>query len=427
MEEQPRGRRLFYGWWIVAVSFIVLMLHTGAAFYSFSRFLPTLVGAFGSTTAAIAGVASVYMLVAGLVSPVIGKLSDMYSPRLVISVGAVLAGGALMLVGAATQVWHLYALYVLVGVGFSAAGFVPVNVVLSNWFVRRRGLAVGIANVGMSLGAALLAPLVGFLIDGIGWRMAFVTLGVLTVVLVTPATMLVMRTKPEDKGLLPDGVAAVEVAEASQMPDLAGATGADDPGWTLSGAVRTLGFWMLMVAFFLTGLVIAGVLQNEVNFLTIMGIPMVMATFALGFTGGIGGLGKLVFGFVADKLGPRYTALLCFTLQLVGVVVLFMTRSPAMVWVFVFVYGFAMGGNVTMQPLLTAQLYGISSFGAIFGWMALAGAVGSALGPVIGGAIYDVSGSYSIAFIVFIAVYAVAIGAVLLARKPKPRGGDAAT
>ncbi|MFW6126367.1 MAG: MFS transporter, partial [Chloroflexota bacterium] len=120
-----------------------------------------------------------------------------------------------------------------------------------------------------------------------------------------------------------------------------------------------------------------------------------------------------------DKLSPRYTAVLCFALQLVGVALLLVTHSTAMVWVFVFVYGFAMGGNIAVQPLVTGQLFGTAAFGAIFGWVAFAGPVGSALGPVIGGAIYDVAGSYSAAFIVFVGVYAAAIVAILLARRPK--------
>ncbi|MFW6126366.1 MAG: MFS transporter [Chloroflexota bacterium] len=420
-------RRIFYGWWIVVVSLVVLMFHAGAAFYSFSRFLPTLIEAFGSTTTAIAGVASTYMLVAGLASPLIGKLTARYSPRVVLVAGAILGGGGLMLLGASQAVWQLYGLYVVVGIGMSAVGFVPVNVALSNWFVKRRGLAIGIANVGISLGAVLIAPLAGYLIAGFGWRLAYLGLGVLTMVCVIPLTSAVMRTRPEDKGLVADGARAVAgetgtTAGDNDRDQVRDRTGADQEGWTLSMAVKSLGFWMLLAAFFLTGLVIAGVIQNEVNFLTIMGIPMTVATFALGFTGGIGGLGKLVFGSLADRLSPRYTALVCFSLQLVGVVILLMTHSATMVWVFVFVYGFAMGGNVTMQPLLTAQLYGTSSFGAIFGWMALAGAVGSALGPVIGGAIYDLSGSYSTAFIVFVAVYAMSIVALLLARKPRLAG-----
>lgn len=428
MAQPLKKARIFYGWWIVAVSFVVLMFHAGAAFYSFSRFLPTLIEVFETSTSAIAGAASMYMLVAGLASPLVGKLTDRYSPRLVIVVGAAVAGGGLALLGVTTAVWQLYLLYIVVGIGMSAAGFVPVNVALSNWFVKRRGLAIGISNVGISLGAILIAPLAGYLIDGMGWQVAFVVLGVLTVGLVIPLTLLVMKTRPEDKGVLPDGAATPLLhtseeagsseADAKKAPDV------DERGWTLSMAVRSLPFWMLLAAFFLTGLVIAGVLQNEVNFLSIMGIPMTTATFALGFTGGVGGLGKLAFGFLADRLSPRTAALLCFVLQLVGVIVLVMTSTPAMVWVFVFVYGFSMGGNVTMQPLLTGQLFGTTAFGAIFGWMALAGAVGSSLGPVIGGAIYDLSGSYFTAFVFFAAVYAASIAALLLARGRKRPSAD---
>ena len=406
------------------VSVVLNLLNTGVGFYAFSRFLPTLIDAFDTSTAAIAGVASVLMLVAGLAGPLVGKLTDSYGPKKVIVLGAVVAAAAFMLLSLARAVWHLYVLYAFVGLGLSAAGFIPASVAISHWFVKRRGLAMGISTTGMSIGAMLISPLTGYLIESIGWRGAFLVLGIMTAVFIILPIVLVMRSRPEDMGLLPDGADHVEAdtaAEPAATTDGVGATGDREEKWTPSRAFRTPSYWLLLLAFFLSSMVVAGVLQNEVNFLTVMGIPMATATFALGFTGGMGGVGKLAFGFLADRLNPRGAAIVCFAMQLVGVVVLIMTHSPAMVWVFVFVYGFSMGGNVAVQPLVTGQLFGIASFGAVFGWVALAGAVGSSVGPVLGGAIYDISGSYAMAFVVFLVVYALATVAILLARSPRMR------
>jgi predicted MFS family arabinose efflux permease len=288
---------------------------------------------------------------------------------------------------------------------------------------------MGIAMAGIAIGAILIAPLTGYLIENISWQMAFLALGVLTWVLIIPPVILVMKTRPEDVGLLPDGVSPVgdeAVPELPSVPDPKAISSAGEEGWTQSRAFRSVPYWLVLAAFFLVGAVIAGVLQNEVKFLEVMGLPTAAATFALGFTGGIGGLGKLAFGFLADRLSPKYTALLCFALQLVGLVILIMTHTTAMVWVFVFVFGFAMGGNITLQPLVSGELFGMKSFGAIFGWVVLAGAVGSALGPVLAGAIYDASGSYTPAFIIFLVAYAVAIAALLFARRPKLASGNTA-
>jgi len=165
--------------------------------------------------------------------------------------------------------------------------------------------------------------------------------------------------------------------------------------------------------------VVAGVLQHEVNILKGMGIPLAAASLALGLTGGIGGVGKIFFGFVGDRFSPRHASLLCISLQVVGLIILMLTHSTAMVWVFVFVYGFAMGGWLTLEPLMTGDLFGMASFATIFGWVLAAAAVGSGLGPIIMGAVYDVSGSYFVGMIVFLGAYGISITSLLFARRPK--------
>jgi len=392
--------------------------------------MPTLIEEFGSSTAVIAGAASLYMLVIGLTGPVAGRLTDRYGPKTLILSGAVISGAGLMLLSQATEIWHLYVLYLVVGIGMSGAGVVPVGAAISNWFTRRRGTAMGITTAGIALGALLIVPLTDYLIS-ISWQTAFLVLGVINFILIIPPVMLVMKTRPEDAGLLPDGAAPLDEVTIAEMEAVPGAEVSFDvePQWTVSKAMRSPSYWLMVAAFFLGGTAIAGILQNEVTFLEAMPIPGIaaVAAIALGFTGGIGGLGKLAFGYLADKISSKYAAILCFSLQLVGVVILIVTQSVAMVWVFVVVFGFAMGGNITLQPLITGELFGTKSFGAIFGWVVLAGAVGAALGPVLMGAIYDASGSYSLAFTTVLVIYAVAIAALFFARRPRLNAGDAVT
>ncbi len=425
MVQSLRKGRIFYGWWIVVVCIVVTMLHAGASFYAFSRFLPTLLDEFESGATVIAGAASLYMLVVGLTGPIAGKLTDKYGPKKLIVVGAVIGAGGLMLLGVANAVWHLYVFYFVVGIGMSGAGFVPVGVAISNWFDRRRGVAMGITMAGVSLGAIVIAPLAHYLIVGTGWRMAFVILGAMCAVLIVIPVMFVMRNRPEDMGLLPDGARPVvngEVSERHSMSDPSGPGGisnTDESSWTLSMAFRSLPFWLVLATFFFAGIVVAGVLQHEVNILKGMGIPLAAASFALGLTGGIGGVGKVLFGFVADRFTPKYASILCIALQIVGLIILMMTHTTAMVWVFVFVYGFAMGGWLTLEPLITGQFFGMASFGTIFGWVLAAAAVGSGLGPIIMGAIYDATGDYFVGLVIFLGAYITSMTAILLARKPK--------
>jgi len=415
-----RNRQTFYGWWIVAVSFLVLFVHAGAAFYSFGVLRDVLEDELEASSAAISGVVSIYMVVLGLTAPLAGKLTDKYGPKNVIVVGGVIGGAALLLCSLSTAVWHLYLLYFVIGIGMSGAGFVPITVALSNWFTRRRGMAIGVATVGVALGAIALAPLTNFVIESASWQASYVVLGVITLICCVLPVMLVMKTRPQDMGLLPDGEQPVAVAESATVPAEESA-GAGEPGWTTSTAIRTLPYWLTLVAFFFVGMAIAGVLQHEKKFFEDVGIAAATASLALGFTGGIGGVGKVTFGYLADKISPKRTALVCFALQIVGLVLLLNTESAAMMWVSVAVFGFAMGGNIALQPLIIGDFFGLASFGTIFGSIVLAAAVGSALGPVLAGAMYDALDSYNVVFTIFIIGYAVALAALVLARRPKPK------
>ena len=416
-----RNRQIFYGWWIVAVSFLVLFVHAGAAFYSFGVLRDVLEDELATSSAAISAAVSIYMVVLGLTAPLAGRLTDKYGPKNVVVIGGLIAGAALILLSLSTAVWHLYLLYFMVGIGMSGAGFVPLTVALSNWFTRRRGMAIGVAMAGVALGAIALAPLTNFIIETASWRVSYVVLGVLTLICVVPPVMLVMKTRPQDMGLLPDGEQPVAATVESATVPAEVSAGAGEPEWTTSTALRTLPYWLTLVAFLFVGMAIAGVLQHEKKFLEDVGIAAATASFALGLTGGIGGVGKVTFGYLADRISPKRTALICFALQIVGMILLLNTESAVMMWVFVGVFGFAMGGNIALQPLIIGDFFGLSSFGTIFGSIVLASAVGSALGPVLAGAMYDATDSYTLAFTIFIVGYAVALAALIFARRPEPK------
>ena len=423
MERILKNRQIFYGWWIVAVSFLVLFVHAGCAFYSFAILRDVLEEELATSSAAISGAVSIYMVVLGLTAPLAGKLTDKYGPKSVVMAGGVIGGVAFLLLSSITAVWQLYALYFVVGIGMSGAGLIPLAVALSNWFTRRRGTAIGIATAGIALGAITLAPLTDFVVEAASWRAAYVVLGVITLVCVVPPVMFIMRTKPQDMGLLPDGERPVAV-EAGAAAELATSpaeesAGADEPRWTTSTAIRTMPYWLALAAFFLVGMAIAGVLQHEKQFFEDVGIATSTAALAVGLTGGMGGVGKLTFGFLADRISAKRAALLCFALQIVGLVILLNTESVAMMWVSIVVFGFAMGGNVALQPLIVGDFFGLASFGTILGSIVLVAAVGAGMGPLLAGAMYDAFGSYTLAFTIFVVGYAVAVTALILARRPK--------
>lgn len=424
--EKTTGR-IFYGWWIVAACFLVLFVHSGCAFYSFGVFLDVWKAQFpASSVTAVSLPVALYMLVLGLTGPAVGRLTDRYGPKRLLMGGGVITGTGLMLLTQVTEVWHLYLLYSVVGIGMSGAGLIPVSATISNWFTKRRGAAMGITTAGIALGA-LLALLTDHLIESISWQVAFLVLGAIAFALVIPPVMLVMKTRPQDVGLLPNGAAPLDEVAIAKMEAAPGAEVSFDrePELTVTKALKSPSYWLMVASFFLVGMALAGILQHEDSFLGEMEFS-ISAALGLALTGGVGGLGKLAFGYIADRLSPKYTAILCIALQLVGLAIIaiayIVTQSMVMAWAFVFVFGFAMGGNVTLQPLVTGQLFGTASFGTLFGGVVLAAAVGSALGPLVMGGIYDAAASYATGFIAFLAVYAVAIAALSLTRRPKAIG-----
>lgn len=419
--EQPPRKGIFYGWWIVVVCMLVLLVHAGIGFYSFGVLNKTLQEAFDTGRATISGAVSLYMLMTGLTAPFVGKLTDRYGPKKVVLWGALIAGAAFLLLNRADTVWHLYVLFMVAGIGMGGAGVVPVSFAVSNWFTRRRGLAMGVAMSGIGLGAVLVTLLTSYLADAFGWRVAFFALGIVAWVIIIPATMLIMKTRPQDMGLLPDGArpAAIEMAPQAEI---APATANPEPRtYTLSTALRSPPMWSIAAAAFLVGMAISGVLLHEHAFFTDRGISKASASIMLAVTGGVGGIGKVSFGFMADRILPRHAFMICLVLQMVAVAILLFTEGTAMIWVFVVVFGFGMGGVIALQPLLITQFFGLASFGAIFGAVALALSVGTAVGPFLSGWIFDASGSYRLAFIIFVVGYAIAMAALILIRGPKLR------
>jgi sugar phosphate permease len=301
-------------------------------------------------------------------------------------------------------------------------GFVPVSSVLTRWFVRRRGTAIGFAMLGISLGGFVMAPLVGLVISEFGWRTAFVLLGVLVWVLALPVTLFVMKGSPAEIGLRPDG--DPPDAGAAPQPHAAAAhagppAASGEEGWPLGAAVRSRAFFWIAASFFLAPVAQMAMLQHQVPLIVEAGISSAMAPTALGLTAGLGGLGKLCFGRISDMLPFRYAVMFCFGLQALGVLVLFSAQSVAMVWAYVVIFGFAMGGVIVLLPLVVGHFFGLASFGVIMGTMSLILAVGNASGAFISGLIYDSLGSYRYAMVACICLYVIATASIFLAGMPR--------
>jgi sugar phosphate permease len=415
---QMQKTKIFYGWWVVAAGFVLCFLFAGAGFYSFSIFIKPLEAEFGWDRAAISLTMSIHFIIGGLMGPFIGKLTQSYGPKKVMGLAAIGAGGCFLLVSLTRSLWYFYVTYAVLAVMLCGIGVVPISSLLAGWFDKRRGTATGTALVGIAAGGLLLTPLLGSITNRFGWQACYIFLGLLVWIVALPVIKWVIRVHPAEMGLAPDGGNCPGSAETGRKP----VAETELEGWSMSNALHSRTFWCLALSFFLAPLAQLGVLQHQVPLIIEAGISQTTAAAALGLTAGIGGLGKLSFGRFSEMMPFRYVVTLCFGLQALAVIILVNIDSMAMLWLYVAVFGFSMGGVVVLLPLAVGHFFGLASFGVLLGIMWMINAMGGALGTYVSGLIYDQTGAYQHALVLYIGAYLVAICGIFLAGKPRPNG-----
>lgn len=395
---------MFYGWRIVGVAFLTHCINTGIVFYSFGVFLNALTAHFGWSRAQVSFGFSLVTLCGAVYSPLVGRVVDRFGSRPSQLVGAVvMAIGFLLLRQVATLTQFYILMGLLVSFGSTALGSLPSNTAVANWFVHRRGRALGFSTAGISMGGVIFVPLTQWLTERYGWRDAVGWLAVLIVVVVLPPVAMFMRRSPESMGLRPDGIPA----PASDLPlDLDQEI---ERSWTVAQAIRHRNFWLIAAAFALTVMGISATLLHQITFLSDRGISPTHAAWVLGATAGIGVVGKLGFGALLDRFDHHRVGMWCFALQALGVLCLLAPTNAVTLSLYVLLYGFAMGGNATLQATILGQCFGRLHYGSIAGRMSPLIVLVQALGIPLTGALRDRMGSYGLAF------FAIAVGSLCAA------------
>jgi MFS family permease len=405
----------FYGWWIVAGSFLILFISVGIGLYAPPVFLVPLQEHFGWSRAAIASGSALAAVAVGLTSPLVGIWIDRYGSRTVMTGGALLMGGAFTLLSMISSLWQLYALNALAAVGITCVAWVPVQTLISNWFSRTRGRAMGITLTGIGFGGLVMAPLAGLLIAHLGWRLAFATLGGLILAVVVAVVLAIVRSRPADMGLLPDG----DSASASTASSFHTVHGVRAAGVELGEAVRSRAFWSLSVAHFLWTFGSMSVVGHLVAFLRDTGFESGTAATALGLAVGASVGGRVLFGVLGDSASKRDIMTGAFVLLAVATLLLLRIDSLGALPAFVVIFGAGLGGAAVLTPLLVGEYFGLLAFGKILGLIMVASTLGAATGPVLTGRIYDVTGSYSLAFMLHTGAF---LGAAIAIRfLPRPQ------
>jgi len=381
---------------MVFAAFMCMLVAYGARFYSFGIYLKPMSQEMGWSRATTSSAFTISSLFLGFMSPFVGKLLDKYGNKVIMLWGGAIAGLGFALCYFTSSLLHFYIFFSLImPIGIAGTGMVPSNALVAKWFSKKRGLALGIVSVGMGAGSFVMVNLAEFLISQYGWRTSFLVMGVIIWVVIIPLALFLVKNKPQDIGLLPDGddpkaASAVSAAKAA----------AEDV-WPMKEFLRTWAFWSVALMFFF---VCFGSMINLVHLVphaTDIGHSRKFAAFVLSvmMLSSLGG--RFIFGYLADKLNPTklmawllivmFLSMLVF-LNVIGI------KSVSSFYAYVIIYGFPYGAIAGLTAAIIGRLFGPASFGAVFGAVFFAGTFGTGFGPLFAGWIFDVTKSYDIAF-----------------------------
>ncbi len=405
----------FYGYYIVGACFITLFMLWGMFINSFGIFLQPITEDMGWSRGMLSMALSIRSVGMALMAPLAGRLIDRFGAKPVMASGALVVGVGLIISALVTSLWQLNVVFFLTGCGLTCATIIPCSLILSNWFVSRRGTAMSLAFVGTSVGGVFMAPAANWVILNYSWRAAFSICGALILLVVVPVILFIIRDRPSKMGLEPY-MSADDAANGTE----------DDWGVTPREALRLPVFWLIAAIMFTVAVVANGIHNHCVAFLTDIGHSPTKAAFAWSVVMGVMVFGKLAFGPVADRWGAKKAMAGAFVLYSASIFILMFAQPYWVAMGFAALYGFACGAPLTLYPLLTVGNLGIKNFGSIYGNLVIAGAVGSAIGPVAPGVVFDRLGTYLPIFAA-LAVFALLGALCSLSIKPAPqhpeRGG----
>ena len=421
-----RRSPVFYGWVILGITFSSNMITSGINGYGISFFVVPMSEALGVSRAEFSAIA-LFRLAAIPLIPIIGMMLDRREgSRIVVTVGSIAAGLSLIAASFSDSMWQFYLTFGIVfGVAATTMNWQLLGAaILAKWFIRMRGRVFAISSIGISVGGFVIAPIAGLLIDAIGWRGAWVVLGIGVIVILTPAAIFLMRRQPSDVGLVPDGGPQADSGADNKngggTPQSQGSVPTYEYPWTRREALRTAGFWAMLGAQALGQAGLFGVLFHQVAYMQDKGLSVAEATLAATTLAGFALVSKLFYGFLAERLGARF-ALAAAMIPAGGcLLILVAGTGRELVLVYAALYGFTMGGFIPMVNVALAQYFGGANMGAIRGVATPFANITGAASPFAVGIMWQLLGNYDISFIMLSAFWAVGGAMVLLAAQPKP-------
>jgi MFS family permease len=412
--------RIFYGWVLVAVSFLIMGVSTAAVYYSFGIFFQPMAAELGWPRGATATAFSIMIVVLGAIAPLVAALINRWGVRSVLGLGSILLVASILLMSIITQVWHLYLVYgVLVGIGMGSARFLTITTLINFWFIRRKALAIGIVMAGIGPATLVLAPVASHLIGIMGWRACWLVLAAIVFLLMSLPALILVRDKPEDIGELPDGAVTSTPTRASPSTSQADTAPRD---WETKAALRTPTLWLFAVFTCSSFFAVNMLAVHQVAHLTDLGVPELAAAGALGMMVGTGALARVLGGLIGDRFDLRRVAAAACAMEVVAIVVLMNARTMPLIYAYVMVFGLASGWLGILPPALIGAYYGRKNYAPIFAAIFLVSTIVGAAGPMLAGFIFDATASYLIPFASAAAFCAAGAVCSLLARPPRLPG-----
>jgi sugar phosphate permease len=382
---------MFYGWYLVAVCFVINFIVFGISVNTFTVYVKPISTDMGWSRGQFSFGLTLASLAMGIMAPLMGRLIDRAGARVVMAVGASTIGLCTIALSKANDLWLFYVLYMVSGMGQAGTTLLPISLVISNWFKLKRGRALGIVMTGTGLGAMVMVPVTSWIVVNWGWRTSYFIMG-WVIFSMAPIAFLFIKTSPSEMGLKPDGG---EVGQASPV---------ELDGLSPAAASRSGSFWLIAAMMFLLGLVGMGLGLHLMPYLTDIGYTEITAGILIAVISGMTVLGKVSMGIFADHWGVRKVVILACAVIITGILILMHAKVLLIAVIFSLFYGYAIGAPLMINPTLTADCFGLASFGSIFGILSLFNIMGAGLGAWLAGAIFDAAGSYNPVFWLFVAL-----------------------
>jgi len=401
-------KKLFFGWVIVTLGATILAVNA-LPIYGFGIFLTPLVKEFGWQRGAISGAMSLGMLLNGTLSILAGRLSDRYGPRIFVTIAGIFLGAGLILMSQMNSLWQLYLIWgISVGVGLSGT-VIPINSTIPRWFIEKRGLALSIPATGFGIGAVITPLIIQKLVSTVDWRMAFVFIGLIPLVITIPLAQFI-RKSPDQMGLSP-----LEGSSTGKTVNSANRMG----GHSFSEALRSKAFWLLGIINFSFGVCLQTITVHIVPHGIDTGVPPATAAIFLTLVASSSVLSKFLSGFISDRIGSTRALLLSMTLMTISLGFLIFVNTVGMFYLFALIFGFSYGMAIPLWTITASDLFGVESLGSISGTLFFLSVTGGAVGAPLSGWIFDITGGYTAAFIsvTIVGVISVILSLILIKNK----------